>query len=201
MKKRKKELILTIIFIVSFILLSLLIVKDKIITLDNNIHNYILSIRSTTLTNIFKFITSFGGSTFLLILTTILFILVKNKKISINIILNLFIIFLLNQITKNIFLRERPLGINLINETGYSYPSGHAMVSLAYYGYLIYLINKTKIHKILKISSTILLSLLILLIGLSRIYLGVHYFTDIIGGFLLSTTYLLIIKNIKLEKK
>jgi len=201
MKKRKKELILIIIFSILFILLSLLIVKNKTLTLDNNIHNYILSIRSTTLTNIFKFITSFGGSTFLLILTTLLFILVKNKKISINIVLNLFIIFLLNQITKNIFLRERPLGINLINETGYSYPSGHAMVSLAYYGYLIFLILKTNIHKILKISSTILLSLLILLIGLSRIYLGVHYLTDIIGGFILSIIYLLIIKNIKLEKK
>jgi len=201
MKKRKKELILITILSLLFILLSILIVNNKTLIFDNNIHDYILSIRSTKLTNIFKTITSFGGSTCLLLLSTILFILIKNKKISINIVLNLLIIFLLNQVTKSIFLRERPIGIGLIDESGYSYPSGHAMVSLAYYGYLIYLINKTNIIKIIKITSTVILTLLIISIGLSRIYIGVHYLTDIIGGFLLAIIYLLIMKNFYLEKK
>lgn len=201
MKKTKKELILITILSLIFILLSILVVNNKTLSLDNTIHNYILSIRSTTLTNIFKIITNFGGSTCLLIVSTILFILIKNKKISINIVLNLFIIFLLNQLAKNIFLRERPIGINLIDETGYSYPSGHSMVSLAYYGYLIYLINKTNIKKIIKIISIIILSTLIVSIGISRIYIGVHYLTDIIGGFLLAIIYLLSMKNFYLEKK
>ena len=201
MKKRKKEIIIISILSLLFISLSILIINNQTLTLDNKIHEYVLSIRNTNLTNIFKIITSFGGSTCLLLLTTILFILIKNKKISINIILNLFIIFFINQLTKNIFQRERPIGINLIEESGFSYPSGHSMVSLAYYGYLIYLINKIKINKIFKITIKGILALLIILIGLSRVYIGVHYLTDIIGGFLLSSIYLLIMKIFYLEKK
>lgn len=143
-------------------------------------------------TPIAKFITNFGGAIFLAILTIILFILIKNKKIGVSIFSNLAIITALNQLLKNILQRPRPTEYRIIEETGYSFPSGHSMISMAFYGYLIYLIYKYVKNKYVKWISMALLSLLICSIGISRIYLGVHYTSDVLGGFLISISYLVI---------
>ena len=119
-------------------------------------------------TPIAKFITNFGGAIFLIILTG------------------------LNQILKYILQRPRPTEYRLIEETGFSFPSGHSMVSMAFYGYLIYLIYKYVKNKDLKWISIVLLSILICSIGISRIYLGVHYTSDVLGGFLISLSYLIV---------
>ena len=140
-----------------------------------------------------KFITNFGGAIFLIVLTIILLISIKNKKIGLSIFSNLAIITILNQLLKRILQRPRPTEYRIIEETGYSFPSGHSMISMAFYGYLIYLIYKYVENKYVKWILISLLSVLICLIGVSRIYLGVHYFSDVIGGFLLSLSYLLFI--------
>ena len=143
-------------------------------------------------TPIAKFITNFGGAIFLAVLTIILFILIKNKKIGVSIFSNLVIITALNQLLKNILQRPRPTEYRIIEETGYSFPSGHSMISMAFYGYLIYLIYKYVKNKYVKWIFMALLSLLIRSIGISRIYLGVHYTSDVLGGFLISISYLVI---------
>jgi len=143
-------------------------------------------------TPIAKFITNFGGAIFVISLTTILFFVIKDKKIGISIITNLGIVTILNQIIKFIMQRPRPTEFRIIEETGYSFPSGHSMVSLAFYGYLIYLIYKYINNKHLKRTLIIILSVLICIIGVSRIYLGVHYTSDVLGGFLISFAYLII---------
>ena len=143
-------------------------------------------------TPIAKFITNFGGAIFLLVLTITLFILIKNKKIGFSIFLNLVIITMLNQLLKRILQRPRPTEFRIIEETGYSFPSGHSMISMAFYGYLIYLIYKYVKNKYVKWISIIILSILICSIGISRIYLGVHYTSDVLGGFFISISYLVI---------
>ena len=143
-------------------------------------------------TPIAKFITNFGGAIFLLGLTIILFVCIKNKKIGASIFSNLVIVTILNQLLKGILQRPRPTEFRIIEETGYSFPSGHSMVSMAFYGYLIYLIYKFVKNKYIKWSLIILLSILICTIGVSRIYLGVHYTSDVLGGFLISISYLVI---------
>ena len=143
-------------------------------------------------TPIAKFMTNFGGAIFVISLTTILFFVIKDKKIGISIITNLGIVTILNQIIKFIMHRPRPTEFRIIEETGYSFPSGHSMVSLAFYGYLIYLIYKYINNKHLKRTLIIILSVLICIIGVSRIYLGVHYTSDVLGGFLISFAYLII---------
>ena len=143
-------------------------------------------------TPIAKFITNFGGAIFVISLTTILFFVIKDKKIGISIIANLGIVTILNQIIKFIMQRPRPTEFRIIEETGYSFPSGHSMVSLAFYGYLVYLIYKYINNKHLKRTLIIILSVLICIIGVSRIYLGVHYTSDVLGGFLISFAYLII---------
>lgn len=143
-------------------------------------------------TPIAKFITNFGGAIFLITLTVILVILIKNKKIGLSIFSNLIIITVLNQLLKRILQRPRPTEFRIIEETGYSFPSGHSMVSMAFYGYLIYLIYKYVENKYVKWISIVLLSILICSIGVSRIYLGVHYTSDVLGGFLVSISYLIL---------
>ncbi len=143
-------------------------------------------------TPIAKFITNFGGAIFLITLTVILFILIKNKKIGLSIFSNLVIITVLNQLLKRILQRPRPTEFRIIEETGYSFPSGHSMVSMAFYGYLIYLIYKYVENRYVKWISIVLLSILICAIGVSRIYLGVHYTSDVLGGFLVSISYLIL---------
>ena len=143
-------------------------------------------------TPIAKFITNFGGPIFLSTICIILFIIIKNKKIGLSIIMNIAIIAILNQVLKKILQRPRPTEFRIIEETGYSFPSGHSMVSMAFYGYLIYLIYKYVKNKYIKWSLIVLLSCLIVGIGTSRIYLGVHYTSDVLGGFLISVSYLVI---------
>ena len=143
-------------------------------------------------TPIMKIVTFFGGATCLIGLTIILFIIIKNRKIGLLIGTNLIVITILNQIFKFILQRPRPTEYRIINESGYSFPSGHSMISMAFYGFLIYLIYKYVKNKKIKYISITLISVLIIFIGISRIYLGVHYTSDVLAGFLFSISYLII---------
>jgi membrane-associated phospholipid phosphatase len=143
-----------------------------------------------------KTITFFGSPICLILTTIILFILIKNKKIGLLITINLITITILNQLLKFILQRPRPEELRIINENGYSFPSGHSMVSMAFYGLLIYLIYKNIKNKYTKTILILTLSLLIIMIGISRIYLGVHYTSDVLAGFLLSISYLIVYINI-----
>ena len=105
---------------------------------------------SDFVTPIAKFITNFGGAIFLSIATVMLFLLIKNKKIGLSIISNIVIITILNQLLKRILQRPRPTEFRIVEETGYSFPSGHSMVSMAFYGYLIYLIYRYIKNKYVK---------------------------------------------------
>ena len=70
------------------------------------------------------------------------------------------------------------------------------MISAAFYGYLIYLIWKYLKNKKIKYLLMIMLSMLIFIIGISRVYLGVHYMSDVIAGFLISMAYLVVFSSV-----
>lgn len=140
---------------------------------------------------IFKFITEFGDWIVLVSITLLAFIILKNKKHSIYILANLIISSGIMSVIKLIFRRERPEGM-LVTETSYSYPSGHTFISLAFYGFIIYLISKSNLNKKIKNIINIVLIILILLVGTSRVYLNAHYPTDVLGGFLAAGIYLII---------
>lgn len=164
--------------------------------IDETIYNLIFKLFSTPTTFIMTFISHLGSATILILLCIIFYILLKDKKLALIIMLNLAIVYLLNVIIKMIIARPRPDILRLVYETGYSFPSGHAMVATGFYGFLIYIANKKIKNKALRKCITILLTLLIFLIGISRIYLGVHYATDIIGAFIIGIIYLVIFINI-----
>lgn len=95
------------------------------------------------------------------------------------------------KVAKSIFQRPRPeLAVRIIKEGGYSFPSGHSMNCLVIYGMLIYLTRRYCRNKRIANIITVALSLLILAIGCSRVYVGVHFPTDILGGWSLGIAVL-----------
>ena len=146
-----------------------------------------------------KFITNFGGViglTLIGIIVCTILVIKKKKLMGCLVLLNLAVSGALNQALKRIVQRPRPTEYRLIEENGYSFPSGHSMVSAAFYGFFIYLIFKNVKNKYIKWGSITLLSILIILIGTSRIYLGVHYTSDVLAGFVISISYLVIFTSI-----
>ena len=198
-KKYRKWIILAI-----FILLFLFVVEDlfeeELYISDDYIYHHISKLISNNFTNFFKVITNFGSASALIIICIGTLILFKNKKYGIFMSINLICIAILNQLLKFFFERPRPIDLMIIQETGYSFPSGHSMVSMAFYGFIIFLIWKYIKNKKLKWIYTIILGILIILIGISRIYLGVHYASDVIAGFYISIAYLIIFTTIIANK-
>ncbi len=94
-------------------------------------------------------------------------------------------------LTKNLFARHRPLDPLIKNVTGYSFPSVHSFSSFTFFGVIIYLIWKSEVHQALKISATTGLFFCGILVAFSRVYLRVHYPSDLLGGFLLSVCWLI----------
>lgn len=185
---------ITILLCVIIVLMMLEdIFNSQRLTIDTAIYkNVILNLRSEPLTAIMKGITNLASAYALIAITIASFVFIKNKKIGKCITVNLVLSTLLNQILKYVVQRPRPEGYMIINENGYSFPSGHSMISMAFYGLIIYLIWKKMKNVKLKYLLCGLLSILIPLIGFSRIYLGVHYASDVIGGFAISIAYLVL---------
>lgn len=180
-----------------FLLLAEDVFTKEIIQIDDIVYKFIAShFISNSLTPIVKIITFFGSATWIVIFTIVLFVIIRNKRQNILLGTNLCIVTIINQILKYIFKRSRPTEFRIIDESGYSFPSGHSMVSMAFYGYLIYLVYKNIKNKYLKWILIVVLSILIVLIGISRIYLGVHYTSDVLGGYLLSVSYLVLFIHI-----
>ena len=196
MKKHLKWMI-CILSLIIFLLLTYLVITKKDLRIDSIVYNFISQFINDNLTKIVKFITFLGSATIVILVTIIALIILKNKKIGLFMGIDLIVITLFQHILKPLIGRVRPVGINLVKETSLSFPSGHSLTAMAFYGYIIYLIYKSNLkYKKLYI---ILLGILILLIGLSRIYLGAHYVTDVLGGFTFSLFYLVIF--IELTKK
>lgn len=191
MKIKLKNIVLSILVI--FLLIVIYLLKtDKMLWFDDSIYNFINQFANEGLTSFFKFITNFASFTYITIFIVIIFIFIKDKWIGILVAVNSVNSAIINKVLKSIFVRPRPDVLRMIKQGGYSFPSGHAMASMTFYGILIYLIYKSNINKRLKYGFIIILSILIFLIGLSRIYLGVHYASDILAGYLVSLIYLII---------
>lgn len=89
-------------------------------------------------------------------------------------------------------MRSRPEAPLLFEAQGYSFPSGHAIMSVTFYGLMIYIINATVKAKLWRWLLTLFFALFIIAIGFSRVYLRVHYASDVIVGFIVGLLWLLI---------
>ncbi|MDD7886516.1 phosphatase PAP2 family protein [Flavivirga sp. 57AJ16] len=186
-------LVVVVVGINLFIELTATLKTETLAKYDHAITQSIISYRNPTLTQYFKFVTEVGdvhGYLFVLGLSIILTILVfKQWRYIGQIVLVLVLASVSNMILKRFIDRARPDIEHLVVVKTLSYPSGHAMSAVAFYGFIIYLIYKFKVNKFIKTGLIVLFGILILSIGISRIYLGVHFPSDIVGGFIAGTIW------------
>lgn len=185
---------MTIVFpLFVFIFITYKVLSKKTVNFDSLVYFIVSKFISPGLTEVFKFFTFLGSSEFYAVLAIIaIFALYKNEKYSFYtamIAFNLLLSSIINEGLKNIFRRSRPEILKLVSAGGFSFPSGHSMVSMSFYGLLIFLCFRNFKSNI-KYLFMLLLSAVIFLIGLSRIYLGVHYASDVAGGFSLGILWL-----------
>ena len=141
---------------------------------------------SPLMTAIVKVITHIGDPTSVIIICLVLFVIPKSRTtIAVPISAAVIISAILNAILKNIFVRERPNILQLINETSYSFPSGHAMINITLYTMLILFIIRFIKNQPMKLALSAACIILTIAIGFSRVYLGVHFAGDVLGGWLI----------------
>lgn len=104
--------------------------------------------------------------------------------------LNLVLAALLNVVLKAVVQRPRPEGFRLAVEGGFSFPSGHSMAACAFFGLIVWLVWRYERDRSRRLLLTAALSFIILMVGVSRIYLGVHYASDVVAGFCASLAWL-----------
>lgn len=199
MKKYLKWIICFTCLII-FAILGILVKTKNDIYLDEVVYNFISRHISDNLTYIIRNLTHFASSIIVILITICVIIFFKNRKYGLFMTLNLIIITIFQYALKYLFARTRPVEINLIEESGYSFPSGHSLTAMAFYGFIIYLVYTSSLNKKSKSIFITLFSLLILVVGFSRIYLGVHFFTDVVGAFCFSLAFLIIYISIIKER-
>ena len=163
--------------------------------------------RNGFLTSFLKIFTHLGSFYALAVLAVVGVVLIwfvmKNKRLSAFYAGTFAIVCIANFLIKQIVRRVRPEHLMIIKETGFSFPSGHAMMTMCFFALAIHFVCRTIKNKPLKITLISLFSAVVLAIGFSRIYLGVHYLSDIIAGFLISYAIVvvcLIVYNTKMFK-
>ena len=181
-----------IVLISLFVILTICVLLDITGVIDYNIYNILSTNEIEFLTVCSNVITSFASSEAIIIITLILIFLLNTNHQRLFVIINTLISAGIIILSKNIFLRERPLiGSELLSS--YSFPSGHSLIATTYYGFLIYLLRRSKCREEYKVIGTTLLTTLIVLICLSRLILNVHYVTDVIAGVILGLVVLLVL--------
>ncbi len=207
-KIKKRQIAIVVVPIVLFILLAIAIQSEFISGFENWTYSEIVEHMSPTLTRVLKIITHLGDPISVIVICLILLALPHFRKtysllISINVILQVFI----NYSLKLLFARERPDILQLVTEKSYSFPSGHAMINMGLYLMLSICIYKTVKSKKLKYVFICILMIFPIIIGLTRVYLGVHYITDILAGWSLGIAITFVVykifdkKNVLEEKK
>ncbi|WP_412560164.1 phosphatase PAP2 family protein [Winogradskyella sp. MIT101101] len=180
--------ILVVVSIILFVKFTHGMMSELFESYDKAISEYVWTHKSAFLTDYMVAVTEIGdvigyGIVFGLLIVVFLAVF-KHWKYIAQLGLVLILALSSNVLLKEIINRSRPLGEHMVTVKTLSYPSGHAMVSMAFYGFLIYLIAYFKMNKVLKVCLITILTILILSIGISRIYLGVHYPSDVLGGYI-----------------
>ena len=178
-----------------FAIIAYFIITNETLVFDTVIREFIYNLRSDGLTAILKVLTYMGNwQTVTFICCLLLLIPQVRFSIGIPVSFSSILCTVIYKALKVSFHRARPdLSLHLIEQGGYSFPSGHSFTNFVFYGMIIFLCRQQIKNKRTANILTILLCCLIFLIGFSRIYLGVHYPTDVLGGWALGLCVLMIL--------
>ena len=194
-----KKNIYIIICMVVFVVMCLIIkykFSEELMQIDDFVREFIKNnVRDALLTKVLRVITHFGDTEAAIAIGIVVILITRNNIKRIVMGLDICSIGAIGYILKKLLARPRPLEAIVKMPTSYSFPSGHTLFSFGFYSLIIYFVWNSKLKKAFKIILTVILSLLILLVPFSRIYLGVHHFTDVVGGFVLGLFVLLFYIN------
>lgn len=195
----KEMLIALVIFLAS--LITFIVIAYRVFLLDKSgadsaAFNFAKGLVSDNTTAVMKIFTFFGSHYFLIpanILVAIIYLFRRKSRYTLKVTAIALTSLLIMLGLKLLFQRERPLLPLLEPARGLSFPSGHTFMSVCFYGLLMIIIWKEeKYHPVAKWVLLIITMLFVILIGFSRIYLRVHYFTDVLAGFCIGFSWLLI---------
>lgn len=199
-------LVWNIIALGSFAYLTKHVLTKEFINYDYLISVFIYSFRTSHLTSLMKLFTTLGGTPVVFVLSVLIILLLikKHKKEAFLFALSLILGCVLNYLFKIIFHQPRPEIAPLIKLKDYTYPSGHAMNNLVFYCLLAFYTFHFTENKKLSVLAGIIAFFMVAVIGFSRIYLGVHYPSDVLAGWLvgfwLLITILIIDKTLTLHR-
>jgi undecaprenyl-diphosphatase len=184
-RRRLRSYLATLAFIATFILLSILAGLPAVEHLDYALLGAIVSLRTEPLNVFFKFMSLFGHTPFFFLATPFLaaaYFFRRRWPASLAVIVTILGAWSLMEALKSFFRRPRPNLFPLENATGFSFPSGHAWMDTVFFGLLgVLLIDKLPDHYRLRV--LVGTGTFLFLVGLSRLYLGVHYPTDVLAGY------------------
>lgn len=174
-----------------FVVLLEEVAEGEIMQLDTLAYQlFVERLRSDALTPVMEAFTSLASVVVLAVLAAVIAALAPGKAPGWCVAVNLVGVVVLNTVLKELVQRPRPDGFRLISETGYSFPSGHSMVSMAFFGLLIWMVWRFHRKDVMRVVWCVTFGLVIVMVGVSRIYLGVHYASDVIAGFCVSLMWL-----------
>lgn len=172
------------------------LLENELQAFDNGVINFFKRVESSSLDTFYIFITELGSVWFLTTLSVLviawLWFKAKDKWGILFFIIAVGGSGALTWLLKQFYERGRPSINEEIDAIGFSFPSGHSLGSLVFYGFLIYLISRSSQNKALKWTAIVGLGILIVLIGTSRIYLGAHFPSDVVAGYIAGTIWLIL---------
>ncbi|MGG2016092.1 phosphatase PAP2 family protein [Bacillus sp. S10(2024)] len=189
------EIVCTVLLLCAFSIIAWRVHSGGVTTIDEYVKGMVTGLQTESSLTFFRYVTKLGsGSGIVIGLAVSLFLFWKKRYYVAMIIYPLSILstHLINKGIKAIVKRDRPTINEALDALGYSFPSGHAMLSIVTYGFLAYIIAVNVKSVTVKCFVTVLAIVFIVLIGLSRIILSVHYPTDILAGYCMSGVILII---------
>jgi len=185
LRHQRIALLILSLSLICFLLIAFL--RSSFSTVDANVNSWALSIQSTAFTQIAKLI-HYGFDTIALFIITLLiavYLLYKHYRTDALLLVGAMLgDFVIVAIVKRLIHSARPLN-GIIQEAGFSFPSGHAMAAVVLLGLLTYFIWQHFKSRNVKILSGVLFILISLVVGFSRIYLNVHWLSDVVGAYAL----------------
>lgn len=182
-QKKNSLLYSSILLFALFFVLAFLVLGGYTKTLDATFYTVISKSIAPPLTGFLTAITYLGDAIAVILIAGFFVIFPPTRKHSFPLVAAIVLCLVLNLLFKEVFARPRPEILQLVKETGYSFPSGHAMNNTALYTALLFLLAPFFSKKTL-LPIAVLFYCFVVLIAFSRVYLGVHYITDVLGGIL-----------------
>ena len=188
---QSRRAMLVLVAVLVFIWLLFEIKTDDIMRLDAAAYSLVvMHMRTAWLTPIMQSISDLAYPVVLVVMLLVIEVFAPGRCPGLCAAVNLVLATLLNLLLKTLVQRPRPEGYRLVAESGFSFPSGHSMVAMAFYGLLIWMVWRYEKDALVRWLGVIGFGLVIVLVGLSRIYLGVHYASDVLAGFCASIAWL-----------